>query len=93
MLPVLSPLSKLLLDIFVMLYIFPQRFIGAAKTSTYYAINPFIATIFSLVIFFEIPQINYLIALVIMIIGAFLAFSDKPLFKKKEVIKNDKEKL
>ena len=39
------------------------------------------------------PKMNYLIALVIMIIGAFLAFSDKPLFKKKEVIKNDKEKF
>ena len=37
-------------------------------------------------------KMNYLIALV-MIIGAFLAFSDKPLFKKKEVIKNDKENL
>ena len=53
------------------------------KTSAYYAINPFIAAIFSLIIFLEIPSIQYLFAFIVMIIGAYLASSDAPLFKKK----------
>ncbi len=68
----------------ILFYIYAQRFIGAAKTSTYYAINPFIAVIFSLIIFLEIPSIKFIIALIIMIIGCFLASNDKPLFKRKK---------
>lgn len=67
----------------ILFYIYAQRFIGAAKTSAYYAINPFIAAIFSLIIFLEIPSIQYLFAFIVMIIGAYLASSDEPLFKKK----------
>lgn len=73
----------------IFFYIYAQRFIGAAKTSAYYAINPFIASIFSLILFLEIPTIQYLIALFIMIIGAFLASSDKPLIKRKSNHKNE----
>ena len=67
----------------VCLYIYAQRFIGAAKTSAYYAINPFIAAIFSLIIFLEIPNWQFVLAIIIMAIGAWLASSDKPLLKKK----------
>lgn len=67
----------------IFFYIYAQRFIGAAKTSAYYAINPFIATFFSLVLFLEIPKWWFFIALLIMVIGARLASSDKPLLKKK----------
>ena len=67
----------------IFLYIYAQRFIGAAKTSAYYAINPFIAAIFSLIIFLEIPNWQFVLAIFIMAAGAWLASSDKPLLKKK----------
>lgn len=78
----------------IFLYIYAQRFIGAATTSAYYAINPFIAAIFSLIIFFEIPNWQFVLAIIIMAIGAWLASSDKPLLKKKikdSTIKNIEE--
>lgn len=67
----------------IFFYIYAQRLVGAAKTSAYYAINPFVAVIFSLLLFMEIPAWQYWIALAIMILGAWLASSDKPIFKKK----------
>lgn len=73
----------------IFFYIYAQRFIGAAKTSAYYAINPFVAVIFSLLIFLEVPAWQYWIALIIMILGAWLASNDKPIFKKKEVEQNE----
>lgn len=54
-------------------YIYAQRDLGAAKTSTYYAISPFIGTALSLIIFKENPSLPFLIALVMMAIGTYLA--------------------
>lgn len=54
-------------------YIYAQRDLGAAKTSTYYAISPFIGTVLSLVIFKELPSLVFIIALVIMAIGTYFA--------------------
>ena len=54
-------------------YIYAQRYIGAAKTSAYYAVSPFIGTALSLILFRELPSPVFLTALVIMIIGAWLA--------------------
>ena len=51
-------------------YVYAQRLLGAARTSAYYAVAPFIATILSLIILREIPDITYYFALVLMIIGA-----------------------
>lgn len=62
-------------------YVYAQRLLGAARTSAYYAIAPFIAAILSLVIFREKPGIDYFIALAFMLIGAWLSSEDKPLFK------------
>ena len=67
----------------IFIYIYAQRYIGAAKTSAYYAINPFIATFLSLIIFQEMPSYIYYIALFLMIIGAYLTSSDKPFFKRR----------
>lgn len=64
-------------------YVYAQRTLGAARTSAYYAIAPFIGTALSLAIFHEIPGYLYFIALALMVIGAWLAAQDKPLFKKK----------
>lgn len=54
-------------------YIYAQRFLGAAKTSTYYAIAPFIGTLISLLVFKELPSLSFIIALIIMILGVKLA--------------------
>ncbi|MCF0259483.1 MAG: EamA family transporter, partial [Erysipelotrichaceae bacterium] len=54
-------------------YISAQRCLGAAKTSTYYAVAPFIGALLSLVIFQEIPSGIFLAAAVIMGIGSWLA--------------------
>ena len=54
-------------------YIYAQRDLGAAKTSTYYAISPFIGAALSLIIFREQPSVTFLIALVIMAVGTYFA--------------------
>lgn len=67
-------------------YVYAQRLLGAARTSAYYAVAPFIAAILSLIIFREMPEVTYFVALVIMIVGAWLSSQDKPLIKK---VKNE----
>ena len=68
-------------------YVYAQRLLGAARTSAYYAVAPFIATILSLIILREVPDIAYYFALVLMIIGAWLSSQDKPLIRKKTKLK------
>ena len=68
-------------------YVYAQRLLGAARTSAYYAVAPFIATILSLIILREIPDITYYFAIVLMIIGAWLSSQDKPLIRKKTKLK------
>lgn len=58
-------------------YILAQRDLGAARTSAYYAFAPFIGMGLSLLIFMERPSISFLIALGIMVIGAFFAAYEK----------------
>ena len=50
-------------------YIYAQRHLGASKTSAFYAINPFIGSILSLIIFAEIPNINFIISIIVMMIA------------------------
>lgn len=57
-------------------YVYAQRLLGAARTSAYYAVAPFIAAAFSLLIFREIPAPTYFAALLLMIIGAWLSSHD-----------------
>ena len=64
-------------------YVYAQRLLGAARTSAYYAVAPFIAAVLSLIIFQEIPDITYFAALILMIIVAWLSSQDKPLIKKR----------
>lgn len=66
----------------IYLYIYAQRFLGAARTSAYYAVAPFIGVLISLIIFREIPSIQFFIALSLMLIGTWLSSSDKPLHLK-----------
>lgn len=74
----------------IFFYVRAQRVLGAARTSAYYAVAPFIGTFLSLVIFKEMPTCFYFIALAVMAIGAYLCSADKPLFKRKRERKDGK---
>ena len=60
-------------------YVYAQRELGAARTSAYYAVAPFIGTFLSLIIFRSMPGAIYFIALFFMLIGAWLSSQDIPL--------------
>lgn len=68
----------------IFFYVYAQRRLGAARTSAYYAIAPFIGTFLSLLIFRELPPYTYFIALLLMIVGAFLCAGDGPIFFKRK---------
>lgn len=61
----------------IFFYIHAQRRLGAAKTSAYYAVSPFIGTALSLLIFREWPALSFWVALAIMGAGAYLASTDE----------------
>ena len=68
----------------IFFYVYAQRMLGAARTSAYYAIAPFIGTLLSLVIFRTLPHWSFFIALAIMAVGAWLCSNDEPIFKRKK---------
>jgi len=68
----------------IFFYVYAQRNLGAARTSAYYAIAPFIGTLLSLIIFLDMPPYTYFAALALMAVGAWLCSSDEPIFKKKK---------
>ena len=67
----------------IFFYVHAQRLLGAARTSAYYAVAPFIGTLLSLVIFRDTPKYTYFIALGLMAVGAWLCAGDEPILKKK----------
>lgn len=67
----------------IFFYVYAQRRLGAARTSAYYAVSPFIGTLLSLIIFRSLPPYTYFIALALMVVGAWLCSSDEPIFRKK----------
>ncbi len=54
----------------IFFYVYAQRLLGAARTSAYYAVAPFIGVLLSLIIFRELPPSTFFIALIFMIVGA-----------------------
>ena len=62
------------LSVFVDIY--AQRSLGAARTSAYYAVAPFIGTGLSLLIFRQPPSSTYWVGLVLMAVGAWLCSRD-----------------
>ncbi len=60
----------------IFFYIKAQRTLGAAKTSAYYAVSPFIGTAMSLIIFPELPSVSFIVASLIMIAGTYFASID-----------------
>ncbi len=74
----------------IFFYVYAQRLLGAARTSAYYAVAPFIGTLLSLAIFRELPHGTYFVALALMIVGAWLCAKDEPIFKKKSAHSKEK---
>ncbi len=60
----------------IMFYIYAQRYLGAAKTSAYYAVSPFLGAGMSMVLFQKLPGWLYWVALVIMAVGVWLTVLD-----------------
>ena len=60
----------------IFLYIRAQSTIGASRTSSFYAVNPFIGSLLSFFILHESVSTKYLIALLIMIAGTALMVRD-----------------
>ena len=58
-------------------YIYAQRDLGAAKTSTYYAAAPFVGAGLSLLIFRQLPSVTFIVALVIMAVGTYFASTEE----------------
>ena len=58
-------------------YVYAQRYLGAARTSAYYAIAPFIGVLMSLVIFREMPGMIFFAALEVMIVATVLVTKDQ----------------
>lgn len=76
-------LAALLLGFFayglsICFYIYAQRELGAAKTSTYYALAPFIGVFLSFLMLREPLTLSFGIALAVMVAGAYLAATDTP---------------
>ena len=57
-------------------YIQAQKHLGAAKTSAYYSIAPFLGVLLSFLLFAQIPGIQFLIGLILMIIATVLLVKD-----------------
>lgn len=56
----------------VYFYVYAQRDLGAARTSAYYAIAPFVGVVLSFLMFRALPGVLFFIALALMIWGSWL---------------------
>ena len=80
--PVLPILGALLLGFVaygasIYFYVRAQRYLGASRTSAYYAAAPFIGTLLSFLILREPISLFFLTAVVVMLAGVGLAFSEQ----------------
>lgn len=57
-------------------YIMAQKDLGAAKTSAYYSIAPFLGVAFSMLFLGERPGVQFYVALIIMIISTYFMVKD-----------------
>lgn len=61
----------------IFLYVTAQRELGAARTSTYYAVAPFIGVGVSYIIFLEPVSLKFVIAFAVMLAGTYFAVVEK----------------
>lgn len=57
-------------------YILAQKDLGAAKTSAYYSVAPFLGVVFGFVILAERPSVQFFIGLAIMVVATVLLVKD-----------------
>lgn len=69
----------------IFFYIKAQKDLGAAKTSAYYAVAPFIGSFLSFVILREELSAQYIIALLFMLVGSAIATVDTLLLRHEHV--------
>ena len=60
----------------IFFYIRAQRDLGAAKTSAYYAVAPFLGVIFSWLLFRDRLELQFIVAFAIMILGTYFSITD-----------------
>lgn len=60
----------------IYLYVIAQKYLGAAKTSAYYSIAPFLGVLFGMLFLGEHPGIQFYIALLIMLISTYFMIED-----------------
>ena len=58
------------------MYVRAQRDLGAAKTSAYYSVAPFVGSFLAFVLLGEKIQLNYLFGLIFMVIGSVVVVAD-----------------
>lgn len=58
-------------------YVKAQRYLGASRTSAYYAAAPFLGVLLSVAILHELPSWNFLFAAALMVWGVVLAVREK----------------
>lgn len=68
----------------IYLYVYAQRYLGAAKTSAYYAISPFIGAGLSFTLFLKTPTLSFIVALFFMIIGTYFASTEGKASEKED---------
>ena len=57
-------------------YVMAQKDLGAAKTSAYYSIAPFLGVAFGMLFLGERPAIQFYIALVVMVVSTYFMIKD-----------------
>lgn len=78
-LPLILLLGFVAYGLSIFFYVYAQRDLGAAKTSSYYAVAPFIGVGLSLIVFHQLPGALFWVALVLMLGGTFLiSFTPSP---------------
>ena len=60
----------------IFFYVYAQRSLGAARTSAYYALAPFIGVALSFLFFRDLPSLSFYRALALMMIGTYFAATD-----------------
>ena len=61
----------------IVLFIIAMRHLGAARTSAFFGTAPFIGSIISIIVFGEIPALQFYISLPLMIAGAVLILRER----------------
>ncbi len=61
----------------ILAYVRAQRGLGAARTSAYYAIGPFIGVAIAWALFGDVPAAGFLVALALMALGSWLSLPER----------------